>query len=104
MATSKQQEDLEKAIDLLYGLPLDKFTSERNKVAGRLRKEGNKPDAEHVKSLKKPAVAAWGVNQLAREERMKIRALTETAEQVRKAQAKVLEGGSPKSSRKPTDV
>jgi hypothetical protein len=95
MATSKQQEDREKAIDRLYGLPLDKFTSERNKLAARLRKEGDKQDAEHVKSLKKPTLAAWAANQLARKERMKIRALTEAAEQVRKAQAKLLEGGSP---------
>lgn len=95
MASSKQQEDLEQSIDRLYGLPLDKFTSERNKLAGRLGKEGKKQDAEQVKSLKKPTLAAWAGNQLARKERMKIRALTEAAEQVRKAQAKLLEGSSP---------
>ena len=95
MASSKQQEDLEKAVDRLYGLPLDKFTSERNKLAGQLRKEGNKQAAEQVKSLRKPTLAAWAANQLARKERMKIRALTEAAERLRKAQAKLLEGGSP---------
>jgi hypothetical protein len=71
------------------------FTSERNKLAGRLRKEGDKQAAEQVKSLKKPTLAAWAANQLARKERMRIRALTEAAEQLRKAQAKLLEGGSP---------
>jgi hypothetical protein len=81
--------------DRLYGLPLDAFTSERNKLAARLRKEGKKEEAEQVKALKKPTVAAWAANQLARKERMRIRALTQAAEQVRKAQAKVLEGGRP---------
>jgi hypothetical protein len=95
MASSKQQEDLDKATDRLYGLPLDKITSERNALASRLRKEGNKEEADQVKSLKKPTVAAWAVNQLARQERMKMRALTEAADRVRKAQAKVLGGGSP---------
>lgn len=71
------------------------FTSERNKLAGQLRKEGDKQAAEQVKSLKKPTLAAWAANQLARKERMKIRALTEAADQLRKAQAKLLEGGSP---------
>jgi hypothetical protein len=95
MASSKQQADLEQALDRLYGLPQDEFTSERNTLAGRLRKEGNKEAAEQVKSLKKPTLAAWAANQLARKERMKIRALTEAAEHVRKAQAKVLGGGDP---------
>ena len=95
MASSKQQANLEQAVDRLYGLPVAEFTSERNKLAARLRKEGDKQAAEEVKSLRKPPLAAWAVNQLARKERMKIRALTEAAEQVRKAQAKLLEGGSP---------
>jgi hypothetical protein len=95
MATSKQQANLEQAVDRLYGLPVAEFTSERNKLAARLRKEGDKQAADEVKSLKKPPLAAWAVNQLARKERMKIRALTEAGEQVRKAQSKLLGGGSP---------
>lgn len=96
MASSKQQGDLEQAVDRLYGLPVAEFTSERNKLAGRLRKEGDKEAAERVKALKKPTVGSWAANQLVRKERMKIRALTEAAEQVQKAQTKVLEGGEPK--------
>jgi hypothetical protein len=99
MASSKQQADLEQAVDRLYGLPVAAFTSERNKLAARLRKEGDKEAAEEVTSLKKPTLAAWAANQLARTERMKIRALMETAEQLRKTQAKLLEGGSPQRLR-----
>jgi hypothetical protein len=95
MAPSKQQAELEQAVDRLYALPVAEFTSERNKLAARLRKEGDKQAADEVKSLKKPPLAAWAVNQLARKERMKIRALTEAGEQVRKAQSKLLGGGSP---------
>jgi hypothetical protein len=73
------------------------FTSERNKLAARLRKEGDKRAADEVKSLKKPTLAAWAANQLARKERMKIRALMEAAEQVRKAQTRLLGGGSPQA-------
>jgi hypothetical protein len=81
--------------DQLYALALDAFTSERNKLVARLRKEGKKEEAEQVKALKKPTLASWAANQLARNERMKIRGLTEAAEQVRRAQTKVLEGGKP---------
>src|SRR5687767_4615851 len=94
MAPSKQQAKLEQAVDRLYALPVAEFTSERNKLAARLRKEGDKQAADEVKSLKKPPLAAWAANQLARKDRMKIRALTEAAEQVRKAQSKLLDGGS----------
>ena len=48
--------------DELYSLPLEEFTAARNELAKRL--EGS--DARDVKALKKPSLAAWTVNQLAR--------------------------------------
>jgi hypothetical protein len=50
----------------LYGLPLDEFTDERNKLAASLKDAGDTENARAVKALKKPSVAAWAVNQLAR--------------------------------------
>ena len=55
---------LEEEIDALFTLPLAEFTSERNTLAARLKKEGRKDDAERVKLLSKPSVSAWAVNQL----------------------------------------
>jgi hypothetical protein len=48
-----------------------------------------------VEDLRKPTVAAGIVNRLARDERMKLRALLTAGERLREAQAKLLQGGSP---------
>ena len=55
---------LEDDIDALFKLPLAEFTSERNTLAARLKKEGRRNDADRVKLLAKPSISAWAVNQL----------------------------------------
>ena len=55
---------IEDDIDVLFTLPLTEFTSARNGLAARLKKEGRPNDAERVKLLSKPSVSAWAVNQL----------------------------------------
>ena len=55
---------LEDEIDDLFKLPVAEFTSTRNALAARLKKEGRPNDAERVKLLSKPSVSAWAVNQL----------------------------------------
>jgi hypothetical protein len=48
--------------DDLYGLPLDEFTKARDALAKRLRGEKRRDDAELVKGLKRPSVAAGAIN------------------------------------------
>lgn len=55
---------LEDDIDALFRLPLAEFTSSRNTLAVRLKKEGSPNDADRVKLLAKPSISAWTVNQL----------------------------------------
>jgi hypothetical protein len=76
---------LDDDLDRLYGLPLDEFTAARNELAAALRKEGRKQEADEVKALQKPSVAAWTVNQLARTQRKAIGQLLELAESQREA-------------------
>ncbi|MEA2287422.1 MAG: hypothetical protein QOJ21_3465, partial [Solirubrobacteraceae bacterium] len=52
--------------DELYGLPLDAFVPERDALAKELRSDGRREEAAEVKALRKPSVAAWGVNQAVR--------------------------------------
>jgi hypothetical protein len=54
------------AADLLYGLPLGEFTDARNAAAKELRDRGLRDEADAVRALAKPSVAAWAVNQLTR--------------------------------------
>jgi hypothetical protein len=84
----------DEALDRLYGLPLDQFTQARNQLATELHKAGKREQADEVKSLRKPSLSAWAVNQLARAERLQIRSLVTSAERLRKAQASLIRGGS----------
>jgi len=61
MATKNRIED---ELDELFKLPLTEFTVARNALAARLKKAGNRDEAERVKSLSKPTLSAWAVNQL----------------------------------------
>src|SRR5215831_5857903 len=61
MATKNKIED---ETDELFKLPLTEFTASRNALAARLKKAGNRDEAERVKALAKPPLSAWAVNQL----------------------------------------
>jgi hypothetical protein len=86
---------VEEPIDELYGAPLDEFVARRNELARALRKDGKRAQVDEVKALRKPTVAAWAVNVLARQERERVDALLEAGERLRAAHAKLLEGGEP---------
>ncbi len=48
--------------DDLYGLPLEEFTAARDALAKRLRGEKRREDADAVKALKRPSVAAGAIS------------------------------------------
>jgi hypothetical protein len=84
--------ELDEELDRLYGLPLDEFTAARNELATRLRKAGQADAAERVRTLRKPSVAIWTVNRLARRHPDEIEELVENGQGLRDAQAKALRG------------
>ncbi|HEU4767098.1 MAG TPA: hypothetical protein VFS77_06975 [Pyrinomonadaceae bacterium] len=55
---------LDDEVDQLFQLPLSEFTGARNTLAARLKQTGRAGDANLVKTLAKPPVSAWTVNQL----------------------------------------
>jgi hypothetical protein len=70
-------------IDELWGLPLDEFTAVRDALAKELRAKGRGDDAAEVAALRKPTVAAWVVNRLARDQRKEVHHLVRSAEGIR---------------------
>jgi hypothetical protein len=78
---------LEDEIDALFTLPLTEFTSVRNTLAARLKKEGRRDDADRVKLLAKPPVSAWAVNQLYWNYRDEFEQLIATGKRFHTAQA-----------------
>ena len=79
-------------IDALFTLPLGEFTAARNALAARVKKAGRHGDAEAIKTLQKPSVAAWVVNQLYWHHRSDFDRLIATGERFRRAQAAQLSG------------
>lgn len=70
----------EEEIRRLYGLPLERFTPERNELAKGL---GDK----EIAGLKKPSLPAWAVNQLVRERTPQLEDLWKAADRLREAHA-----------------
>jgi hypothetical protein len=83
-------------IDELYGLPPEDFTAARTKLVKELKEAGDKVGAATVQALRKPTVAAWTVNQLARSSGKDIEELLAVGSELREAQKKALSGGGAK--------
>jgi hypothetical protein len=95
--------NLEKEIDRLFAVAPGDFVRKRKALAKRLRGEGERAAAMRVEDLRKPTAAAAVVNQLARGERMNVRALLAAGERLSEAQASLLRGGAPDPVRKAAD-
>jgi hypothetical protein len=96
-------DELEGRIDALYALPLDRFTPERDTLAKELQDSGDPDAAKRVKAMRKPVVAAWTLNALAREDPDGIRELLELGTRLRDAQRRALSGGDVESLREATN-
>jgi hypothetical protein len=82
------------SIDALYQLPLTEFTPARNALATRLRKSGKTADADEVRSLVKPSIPAWAVNQVYWKHRDAFDRLLASGDRLRNAQSSTLAGKS----------
>jgi hypothetical protein len=82
------------SIDDLYRLPLSDFTPARNALATRLRKSGKTADSDEVKSLVKPSIPAWAVNQVFWKHRPVFDRLLSAGDRLRQAQSSTLAGKS----------
>jgi hypothetical protein len=84
--------DVSAEIDRLYQLPLAEFVAERNALAARVKAEQGKEAADHIRTLAKPGLTAWVVNQLYWRYRQEFMALVEAGDALRFAQQARLAG------------
>lgn len=80
--------DLDRQIDELFQLPLAEFTSARNALAKTVRGA----DATRVRTLGKPTVVAWAINQTYWRARHTFERLMKAGERLRAAQIGALTG------------
>jgi len=83
---SASRSKLNDEVDELFRLPLAEFTDARNALAKRLKQSGRANDANLVKTLTKPSVSAWTVNQLYWDHRDEFETLLAAGQRVREAQ------------------
>src|SRR5918999_5968516 len=77
--------EIDKAIDELFGVEPAEFVGARDALVKELREAGDKEGAAEVKALRRPTVAAWAVNQLARSDPDGIEELVEAGAALRTA-------------------
>lgn len=88
--------------DELYAVPLTEFIATRDALAKRLRGDGDKDAAAAVKKMRKPAVAAWVANQLARTHKPDVSRLLDATAALRDAQRVAVHEGDPAPLRETT--
>jgi len=88
----KNSGKLNDEVNELFKLPLAEFTDARNELAKRLKQSGRAEDANLVKTLVKPSVSAWTVNQLYWNHRVAFDRLLAAGQRFHKAQASGLAG------------
>lgn len=91
-AIVKNSGKLNDEVDELFKLPLAEFTDARNALAKRLKQSGRADDANLVKTLVKPSISAWTVNQLYWNEREAFETLLAAGRRFHKAQASSASG------------
>jgi hypothetical protein len=79
---AKRPDAVEQAASELYALPPEEFVKARDDRARELKAQGQKDEAEAVRKLRKPTLAAWAVNQLARERELDVRRLLKAGERL----------------------
>jgi hypothetical protein len=84
--------DLEDALNELYDAAPEDFVAERKRLARQLKADGHAADADELVKVRKPTVAAWAMNRLARDSRREVDLLLDSGHRMRTAQAGVLRG------------
>ncbi|MRH93120.1 hypothetical protein GFY24_37845 [Nocardia sp. SYP-A9097] len=73
----------------LYGVPPAEFVAARTERAKQARESGDRALATAIGKLRRPTVAAWAVNLLAREAEQEVRALLSVGDALRDAQRRL---------------
>jgi hypothetical protein len=86
-------------LDDLFGVDPNEFVALRDRLVRELRAEGDRDAAGEVKSLRRPSIPIWAVNQVARTNPDVIRQLVDVAATTRRVQAEVMNGADPSELR-----
>lgn len=84
---AQEPTDLDAAVDALYTRPLDEFVAARDAAVRQAAEAGDRLGAARIKRLPKPSVAAWVINNVARDHPEEVAALADLGDELRAATA-----------------
>ena len=87
----------------LYAGDLESFIERRSAMAKQLRAAKRRDDAATIAKARKPTLAAWAINVVARTSSEQVDALIRVGDRLRQAQESLLGGGSPAELRSAMD-
>jgi hypothetical protein len=79
-------------VDELFRLPPEEFTAARDRLAAEMKDAGDADSAKEVKGLKRPTVAAWGVNMAVARKPDLMASLLDASGRLRAAQRRAASG------------
>lgn len=82
----------EERLDELYREHPDGFVAARNELAKEMRAAGDREEADRIKKLRRPSVAAWLLNRTALSSSRSLQEFAEACRQLEEAQGRALEG------------
>jgi hypothetical protein len=80
------------ALDELYREHPEGFVAGRDRLVKELRAAGDREEAERVKKLRRPSVAAWLINRVALTSPAQLQEFAEASRELEQAQSRALEG------------
>jgi hypothetical protein len=83
----------EDRLDELYREHPDGFVPGRNQLAKEVRAAGDRDEADRIKKLRRPSVAAWLINRTALSSPEPLRQFADATRELEEAQGRALEGG-----------
>lgn len=83
---------VEERLDALYREPPEEFVAARDRLAKDLRAAGDRDEADRVKKLRRPSVAAWLINRTALSSPEPLQEFAEASRRLEEAQGRALEG------------
>lgn len=89
-AADRETDAAERALDELYGGPLDAFTGRRSELAREAKARGDAEAAKRIAGARKPTGVAWALDQLAHRHADGLEAFLEASDALRDAQARSL--------------
>ena len=84
--------EAERRLDELYSEHPDGFVAARNQLAKEVRAAGDREEADRIKKLRRPSVAAWLINRTALSSPKPLQRFAETTRRLEEVQGRALEG------------